>query len=374
MMTCKTSAITMILAAGFVASTSIAMAGGPPACFADVTGDNRVNYNDLGFVLDEWGVGGDPAADVNQDGVVGPIDYASVLTRFGRIDSCNTIFPNVGKYGITVSSVDNSDVRLGDDTQSPGFDGGTTHFTYEVSVKTTGNSVWLSGSMNLQIEPDAPLEVFQYDGLFSTGDVFYEDSGGFGAFPSMLYDTAVGMPYPDTSGLPFPADYPEIFPADSVVSDSKNFVVPFWRKLIPLEGPTTLKEDTTIARITIAHTGGGLHDPILILPGGNFDQDICLDLETENVLGTFEIETLFVGQADTPGWYPSAQFLIVLNPFIADVNGDLRVDTADLGLIIAEYGTDNPYADVNRDRIVDTADLGLVISEFGLLCFDDNPD
>jgi len=53
----------------------------------------------------------------------------------------------------------------------------------------------------------------------------------------------------------------------------------------------------------------------------------------------------------------------------ADINGDGVVDTADLGLLISEFGTAGPASDLNDDSIVDTADLGLLISDFGADCF-----
>ncbi len=55
----------------------------------------------------------------------------------------------------------------------------------------------------------------------------------------------------------------------------------------------------------------------------------------------------------------------------ADINipgGDGVVDTADLGVLISDFGTSNPRSDINipgGDGVVDTADLGVLISEFG---------
>jgi hypothetical protein len=54
-----------------------------------------------------------------------------------------------------------------------------------------------------------------------------------------------------------------------------------------------------------------------------------------------------------------------------DVNGDGMVDTADLGLLIANFGQAPPFvpsADVNDDGVTDTADLGILISAFGTIC------
>lgn len=53
----------------------------------------------------------------------------------------------------------------------------------------------------------------------------------------------------------------------------------------------------------------------------------------------------------------------------ADLNNDNAVDTADLGILIGQFGTAGPEADVNGDGVVDTADLGILISVFGTPCF-----
>ena len=49
-----------------------------------------------------------------------------------------------------------------------------------------------------------------------------------------------------------------------------------------------------------------------------------------------------------------------------DLNGDNLVDTADLGLLLARFGTTDPDADLNSDGFVDTADLGLLLANFGV--------
>ncbi len=54
----------------------------------------------------------------------------------------------------------------------------------------------------------------------------------------------------------------------------------------------------------------------------------------------------------------------------ADVNDDLLVDTADLGLVIDAFGDVGAGLpeDLNGDGVVDTADLGLLIDAFGDVC------
>ena len=48
-----------------------------------------------------------------------------------------------------------------------------------------------------------------------------------------------------------------------------------------------------------------------------------------------------------------------------DLNSDSVVDTADLGILIGQFGTAGPEGDINGDGIVDTADLGILIAAFG---------
>jgi Ca2+-binding EF-hand superfamily protein len=47
------------------------------------------------------------------------------------------------------------------------------------------------------------------------------------------------------------------------------------------------------------------------------------------------------------------------------VNGDGAVDLADLNLVLANFGTNNPAGDANGDGVVDLADLNLVLANFG---------
>ena len=49
----------------------------------------------------------------------------------------------------------------------------------------------------------------------------------------------------------------------------------------------------------------------------------------------------------------------------ADFNFDGEVDGADLGLLLAEWGTGRSIADINRDGSVNGADLGLLLGAFG---------
>lgn len=51
-------------------------------------------------------------------------------------------------------------------------------------------------------------------------------------------------------------------------------------------------------------------------------------------------------------------------PLNADLNGDGLVNGADLGILLAAWGTNNTAADLNGDGFVGGADLGLLLSEW----------
>jgi glucose/arabinose dehydrogenase len=64
--------------------------------------------------------------------------------------------------------------------------------------------------------------------------------------------------------------------------------------------------------------------------------------------------------------YGSGQVIKLVPAFaIGDLNADGQVDTADLGILIGAFGTNDNAADINADCIVDTADLGILIGNFG---------
>ncbi len=53
-------------------------------------------------------------------------------------------------------------------------------------------------------------------------------------------------------------------------------------------------------------------------------------------------------------------------PNPADLNGDGHVDGADLGFVLASFGTSDPSGDTNNDGFVDGGDLATVLAAFGL--------
>lgn len=53
---------------------------------------------------------------------------------------------------------------------------------------------------------------------------------------------------------------------------------------------------------------------------------------------------------------------------IGDLNGDCQVDGADLGLMVAGWGTNDPTADLDGNGIVNGGDLGIQLGNFGATC------
>jgi uncharacterized protein (DUF2141 family) len=50
---------------------------------------------------------------------------------------------------------------------------------------------------------------------------------------------------------------------------------------------------------------------------------------------------------------------------VGDLNGDGVIDTADLGILLANFGGGGPVGDLNGDGVVDTSDLGILLANFG---------
>ena len=56
---------------------------------------------------------------------------------------------------------------------------------------------------------------------------------------------------------------------------------------------------------------------------------------------------------------------LAVPPCIGDINDNGTVNSADLGFLIAAWGTNDAGADLNGDGLVDSEDLGLILSNWG---------
>ncbi|GAB4432456.1 MAG: hypothetical protein Kow0031_13850 [Anaerolineae bacterium] len=55
----------------------------------------------------------------------------------------------------------------------------------------------------------------------------------------------------------------------------------------------------------------------------------------------------------------------VVNPAAGDINGDGRVDIADLSFVASRYGLPDPAADLNGDGVVDMQDIAVIATNYG---------
>lgn len=319
-----------------------ALAGGLPPCFVDINTDMAVDSADLGILLQQYGdTGAGIASDVDDNGVVDQSDLGAFGPYFGALECVNPFESGAMTYAAT--RVDNSAVQPGDDELlDPNFAGGVTHFTFDIGVEITGGTAWTTTSMQFQLDPAAPFDIYQ------TGPPFGGDRTNWGLggiVPSVQYDTAVQAPQDmgtgDVNMIPSGVD-----------STADEFSIDCWFSLYPVP---MMASDGVIARLSIVRTGAG-GDPIIV-PAG-----VC---PSATRIGTVVLNST---HAYTEGLLHTETFEIIENPLAGDLNGDLVVDTADLGVLIGDFGTFAPYSDPNSDGIVDTADLGILIGEFGQAC------
>ena len=105
------------------------------------------------------------------------------------------------------------------------------------------------------------------------------------------------------------------------------------------------------------------HDPwgdTLSLDGGEDSSQMFIltnqvGFLTDSSTVTIELMTGETWETKAPG--PKVDLL-------GDINGDGKVDGADLGLLIADWGTTGPHADLNGDGVVDGGDLGILLANW----------
>ena len=114
----------------------------------------------------------------------------------------------------------------------------------------------------------------------------------------------------------------------------------------------------TTVLLTVDNPGSVSIPTIARIPAGQFRTVVTITGRTVGALTRTRIT------ATAGGVSRDIEFEIV--PLsVVDINGDGVVDTADLGLFIGAFGSNNPVYDFNGDGVVDTADLGILNAQFG---------
>ena len=89
--------------------------------------------------------------------------------------------------------------------------------------------------------------------------------------------------------------------------------------------------------------------------------ELCWEAETNRLIGYFETSVPANEQVIVPiAWEVNLRFADML----ADIDGNGRVDAADQGILMSDFGTSNPRSDLNNDGTVNSEDLGILLSQW----------
>ncbi len=336
-----TLATAMVLTAGAAARADVC---------GDLNGDGAVNWSDGGIILADLGcTGGECSGDVDGDGDTDQQDLAWHLTfqecgPYPPYPQCGPCEPiGEGTFEIELVQVDNSHVGPGSDPGHPEFNGGVTHFTFDLVGTVTADNDWTTQYSSAElVHPEVAF--FNHDfasdtepnsAMFATFPAQEFDS--FYAAPPELFDQlhpgfGMGPRWTDTSAETLWFDSSR---EDDYIATTQRFT------LIVPEGmaPTVHADDCqfeVLARVstdaTAASTGSDLHHYDFVIV--DLAQPLCPE----------------------------------------DVDGDGHVGQPDLGILLTTYErpADDPLyderADVNCDGAVNQSDLGLLLAVYGMDC------
>jgi len=214
-------------------------------------------------------------------------------------------------------------------------------------------------------EGTTPTRVFGSD-LINLAGFWTTDEPGFDSLPGTFpTGTEIGFVIEDTvrkwDGLTF----------DDVAVEQMSLE---FSVLGPVFSPTTPGTEAVGFNIPVQPDGGWHkhYDFYLEPPASTGVYLLTLRLtHTGSIEDSLPLYLVF-NQSESESIHDAA-IDFVINTILApscpeDLNNDNVIDTADLGILIAAFGTADPIADINNDNIVDTADLGILIALFGSNC------
>jgi len=240
-----------------------------------------------------------------------------------------------------VIEVDNSSVNPGDDPMAPEFNGGVTHFTFDMLVVVTDDNDWTAAQAE-SIITEPSLEFFEHS------------MGSDEPYPP-LFDL-----YP---ALEFHSFYsrPGVFPNEDDGEDGLHvfesthepqFRFATWFDVID-SGDGVF----TILRYTIVVPEGSPVVPGVVPAGEGGDAPI---------LGSLAGDAM---SADTWGDCNEFAFDIIVGQCRGDPDDDYDIDQADLGILLADWGcTSECVGDLDGDDDTDEADLGILLAYWGQEC------
>jgi hypothetical protein len=320
-------------------------------CAGDIDADCDTDWSDLASMLANWGcMSPDPCyADLNHDGRTSVIDLAMLLADWTCPDgnaSCDEPGPSV--LAVAVGKVDNTSVEPGNDPLAPDFDGGITHFTFDLQVIADPYEDW--GVAEISAELSAPPVQFFVHALDFGG--YPPDPSFFNAYPALEFDSyfmAASVVEPGGSGLG-----PQLYWPNRTTTGLSALWFDF---------DDTGEGEFTIARLTfVVPVGGGIHPAVV--PAGSGGEN--------PLLGT--ISGWVTNTSLNPGCTEIA-FDVIDCDCGGDIDGDCDTDIADLAELLATYGkcpgddgynpACNLYENDPPDGCVDLSDLALLLADYG---------
>jgi len=197
-------------------------------------------------------------------------------------------------------------------------------------LETTGQDVtWVSPT---SIDPNAERFLFETVVLLAEADV---SSGGF---PLGTFDLIPMLPPEQLAGVVYTQG-----PAPAVISDFSIIAPP------PPEAPAF-----TADVVTTIDAAGFVHMSMT---------NVVLGTTMVDVGPPFGVIPVTITRVRIAGDINADAIQLT-----SDLNNDCVVDTADLGILLAQFGSVDEQGDLNDDGLVDTADLGLLLSQFGAIC------
>ncbi len=323
-----------------------------PIC-GDIDGNGEVTTSDLGNILADFGcTGGGCAGDVDGDGDTDQQDLAWWATYWGCDSSYNPDVPcgpceqvGTGTLDVNLIAVDNSDVGPGDDPEEPLFNGGVTHFTFDLVATITADNDWTTQWSHVELMQPG-LEFFDhYRGDYKEPLQVLVD-----ILPALAYDT-------------FYADPPVLFdngPGFALLDLTDTSLEAVWFDR-PREGDYV----ATTQRLTLVIPQNSDIDPAVLPDDCAQEYAVLAQINTDATarstgsdLHHYEFIIVDLAQPLCPG----------------DINGDSFVGQADLGILLSTYNRppDDPQynhnADLDCDGDVDQSDLGALLGNYGADC------
>ncbi len=130
-------------------------------------------------------------------------------------------------------------------------------------------------------------------------------------------------------------------------------------------GPFTMEGDAQITNKTTGTRNVKYRQSVKIaegmvpiFPSGS---DLCWEPENHRIVCDYVFP---VGGNETVTKAINWSVDLRLEKQIADINSDGWVDASDQGILMGDWGTDNPRSDLNRDGTVNGTDLGILFGQW----------